>query len=164
MQRVVLIPLCLSGHDQPGVEKKPESQFPVVTGRMVSVVGLLLACFLISVVIISLRFAHCQHQHTWQEAEVTACMGKKRGSGQCVLMNFINELSEAFGNWSELLCENISHHTDMPLVPLSLTIISKNYNLNEKKIFSVYWTVKRKKVLSRTKCCMTPALCKANWN
>lgn len=95
MQRVVLIPVCLSGHDQPGVEKKPESQFPVVTGRMVSVAGLLLACFLISV---SLRFAHCQHQHTLQEAEVTACMGKKRGSSPRGLMNFINELSEAFGN------------------------------------------------------------------
>lgn len=138
MQRVVLMPVCLRGHDQPGVEKKPESQFPVVTGRMVSVVGLPLTCFLISVIIISLRFAHCHHQHTWQEAEVTAWMGKKRGSGQCGLMHFINELSEVFVNWSELLCENISYHVGMPLVPLSLTIICKKSWFKWKKnIFSL---------------------------
>jgi len=32
-------------------------------------------------------------------------------------------------------------------------------NSSEKELFSVYWVVKRKMVLSRTKCCFPSALC-----
>lgn len=94
-----------------------------------------------SIVRLSVR-THTSPRQGWAcswDLDWWSCSLDWEKGGQYNCQHFINELSEMFISFSQLLCRNISLHAVMPLMPVSSTICSKTQMKRNYFLFTGLW-------------------------